>query len=72
MRGAIAALHATRRWYTVMRTSLAGLWLERSRPDAAGDSLRALTDEVMRTGQYLVAAEALDRLVVARLLRKAR
>ncbi|MES2523243.1 MAG: serine/threonine-protein kinase [Gemmatimonadota bacterium] len=50
--------------------SLTGLWLHRSDPDAAGDSLRAVTDDVMRTGQYVVAAEALNRLVIARLLRK--
>jgi hypothetical protein len=50
--------------------SLAGLWLHRSKPDAAADSLRAVTDDVMRNGAYLLSAESLSRLVIARGLRK--
>jgi hypothetical protein len=50
--------------------SLAGLWLERSDPEAAADSLRALTDLVMRDGDSFLSIEALDRLVVARALRQ--
>ncbi len=50
--------------------SLAGLWLHRSNPDAAADTLRAVTDDVMQRGGFVMAAESLNRLVIARLLRK--
>jgi hypothetical protein len=50
--------------------SLAGLWLHRSSPDAAADSLRALSEESMRDGIPLLGIEAVDRLVVARSLRQ--
>jgi hypothetical protein len=51
--------------------SLAGLWLHRSDPDAAGDSLQAVSDETMRQGGFSLTATVLDRFVVARSLRKA-
>ena len=50
--------------------SLSGLWLNRTNPDAAADSLRVVTDDVMRNGSYVLAAEAVGRLVIARALRK--
>jgi hypothetical protein len=50
--------------------SLAGLWLERSSPDIAADSLRALSDDVMRDGGFLLSVESVGRFVVARALRK--
>ncbi|MEO6529267.1 MAG: hypothetical protein ABIP93_21795, partial [Gemmatimonadaceae bacterium] len=50
--------------------SLAGLWLSRTSADAGADSLKALTDETMREGAILLSVEALDRLIVARALRK--
>jgi TolB-like protein len=50
--------------------SLAGLWLARTNPDAGADTLRASSDEAMRAGGALASALAIDRLVVARVLRK--
>lgn len=50
--------------------SLAGLWLAHTNPDAGADSLKALSDESMRDGSFLLSVEAIDRLVVARALRK--
>ncbi|HEV7991118.1 MAG TPA: serine/threonine-protein kinase, partial [Gemmatimonadaceae bacterium] len=50
--------------------SLAGLWLTRTSADAGADSLKALTDESMREGAFLLSVEAIDRMVVARALRK--
>jgi hypothetical protein len=50
--------------------NLAGLWLYRTNPEAAADSLRAVTDDVMTNGAFLLNAEALARLVIARSLRK--
>ncbi len=49
--------------------SVAGLWLNRRDPAAAADSLRAVSESMMREGYSLVSAEALGRLVVARALR---
>jgi TolB-like protein len=53
-----------------MARSLAGLWLARSNPDAGADSLKALTDDAMSDGAFILSVEALDRMVVARALRK--
>ena len=50
--------------------SLAGLWLSRTDPDAGADSLRASSEDAMRTGGVLVSVMAVDRLVVARALRR--
>jgi TolB-like protein len=49
--------------------SLAGLWLARTNPDAGADTLKAVSDEVMRGGDLILSAEAIDRLVVSRALR---
>jgi serine/threonine-protein kinase len=53
-----------------MARSLAGLWLARTNADAGADSLKALTDESMREGAFILGVEAIDRFVVARALRK--
>lgn len=50
--------------------SLAGLWLSRTSADAAADTLKAVSDLAMRGGPFLPAVEAIDRLVIARSLRK--
>jgi hypothetical protein len=50
--------------------SLAGLWLSRTDQDAGADSLRASSEDAMRTGGGLVSVMAIDRLVVARALRR--
>ena len=50
--------------------SLRGLWLHRSQQDAAADSLRVLSEEAMRDGRSFLAIEAVDRLVIARSLRR--
>lgn len=54
--------HATR--------SLGGLWLNRTDPNRAADTLKAVSDDVMRTVGYVLSVEAVDRLVVARGLRR--
>lgn len=50
--------------------SLSGLWLARANPDAGADSLKAVTDEAMRQGGFLVPVEVVNRLVIARALRR--
>ena len=50
--------------------SLDGLWLERTDHDAAADTLRAVTEAAMREGNFPMSIEAVDRLIVARALRR--
>jgi TolB-like protein len=50
--------------------SLAGLWLEKSNAESGADSLKAVSDEGMRNGGFLVSVEAIDRLIIARALRR--
>ena len=50
--------------------SLLGLWLSRSSAEAGADTLRAVTEEGMRLGGFLLSVEAIDRLVIARSLRR--
>jgi TolB-like protein len=50
--------------------SLAGLWLFRTDHDAGADTLRASSDDAMRTGGPLLSVMAIDRLVIGRALRK--
>jgi hypothetical protein len=50
--------------------SLAGLLLARTNAESGADSLRALSDEVMGDGGFMLSVEAIDRLVVARALRR--
>jgi hypothetical protein len=50
--------------------SLAGHWLSRSDREAGADTLRASTDEVMRTGGALLSVMAIDRLVIGRAVRR--
>jgi serine/threonine protein kinase len=50
--------------------SLDGLWLERTDRDAAADTLRAVTEAAMREGNFPMSIEAVDRLIVARALRR--
>ena len=50
--------------------SLDGLWLERTDLDAAADTLRAVTEAAMREGNFPMSIEAVDRLIVARALRR--
>ncbi len=57
-----AARYATR--------SLTGLWLDHAKSNGAADTLKALSDVGMRDGGFLLSVEAIDRLVVARALRK--
>ena len=49
--------------------SLTGLWRARSNPAEAADSLRAVSDEAVRTGEFLLSGEAVDRIVIGRALR---
>ncbi|MEJ7760974.1 MAG: hypothetical protein WKF55_15445 [Gemmatimonadaceae bacterium] len=51
--------------------SLDGLWVNRSDPNRAADSLKALSDDFMRGVGYVLAVEAVNRIVVARGLRRA-
>jgi TolB-like protein len=50
--------------------SLHGLWLERTDHDAGADTLRAVTEAAMREGNFPMSIEAVDRLIVARALRR--
>ena len=50
--------------------SIAGLWLSRTDQEAGADSLRASSEDAMRTGGVLVSVMAIDRLVVGRALRR--
>jgi hypothetical protein len=52
--------------------SLTGLWLDRANAasGAGADTLRAATEDAMRDGAFLFSAEAIDRLVIARALRR--
>ena len=59
---AITSRHAAR--------SLAGLWLARTNADAGSDTLKAVSDLAMRGEAFLPAVEAIDRLVIARSLRR--
>jgi hypothetical protein len=71
VQAAVAALTAdTLPLASYLRRSLAGLWLHPSDPTAGADSLLALSDETMKSGQFSIVAAALDRLVVARALRQ--
>jgi len=59
----------TQRARSVAR-SLAGLWLARADVEAGADSLKAVEDELMRVGGWTGSVIAIDRLAVARALRK--
>ena len=59
----------TRRARSVAR-SLAGLWLARTNAEAGADSLKKVEDELMRVGAWTGSVIAIDRLAVARALRK--
>jgi serine/threonine-protein kinase len=50
--------------------SLGGLWLERTDREAGADTLRAVTEAAIREGILHLSIEAVDRLVVARALRR--
>lgn len=50
--------------------SLAGLWLARTNLEAGADSVRVVQDIAMREGGIVLSVAAVDRLVVARGLRK--
>ena len=50
--------------------SLAAMWMNREDPSRAADSLLRVTDDVMRNGAYVLPAEALGRLLIARRLRQ--
>lgn len=50
--------------------SLDGLWRYRTNENEGADSLRAVSEESMQEGESFLAIEAVDRLVVARALRK--
>jgi hypothetical protein len=50
--------------------SLEGLWLARSNLEVGADTLRAVSETAMREGAFLLSVESIDRLVVARELRK--
>ncbi len=50
--------------------SLDALWRYRTNEQEGADSLRAISDDVMHSGGSFMAMEALDRLLVARALRK--
>jgi TolB-like protein len=60
----------TQRARSVSR-SLSGLWLQaRGDAEAGADSLKAVEDELMRVGGWTGSVIAIDRLAVARALRK--
>ena len=50
--------------------SLHGLWLERTNREAGADTLRAVSETAIRDGGFLLSVEAVDRLVLARALRR--
>ena len=50
--------------------SLAGLWLDHAKTSGAADTLKAVSDAAMREGGFLLSVESIDRLVIARALRK--
>ncbi len=50
--------------------SLDGLWRYRANENEGADTLHAVTEESMQEGESFLAMEAVDRLVVARALRK--
>ena len=50
--------------------SLSGLWLSRTNAEAGADSLLATSEDGMRGGGFLLGAEGIDRLIVARALRR--
>jgi TolB-like protein len=50
--------------------ALAGHWLARTDAEAGADTLRAVSDDGMRTGRFVASLEATGRLAVARALRK--
>lgn len=60
----------TSRLYTHTARTLSGMRLNVTNPNAAADSLRAVTDDVMRTGGFVMPAEGLARLLIARTLRQ--
>ena len=62
-------IDTTHRARSVAR-SLAGLWLSRTNAEAGADSLKAVEDELMRVGAWTGSVIAIDRLAVARALRK--
>lgn len=57
-----AARHAAR--------SLTGLRLAHTDPDAGADSVKAVSDQAMHAGGFLLPVEAVNRFVVARALRR--
>ncbi|HKH90333.1 MAG TPA: hypothetical protein VKA54_00950, partial [Gemmatimonadaceae bacterium] len=66
-RALLADTAAMARWSA---RSLDGLWLARTNPEAGADTLRAVSEAGMREGGFLLSVESIDRLVVARGLRK--
>ena len=50
--------------------SLAGIWLARTDAEAGSDSVKAVEDDWMRVGGWTGSILAIDRMVVARSLRK--
>ena len=66
-RALLADTAAMARWSA---RSLDGLWLARTNLDAGADTLRAVSEAGMREGGFLLSVESIDRLVVARALRK--
>jgi len=72
VRGAMRELSAdTLSIYRNAARSLGGLWVNRSDPNRAADSLKAVSDDTMRSVWYVLAVEAVNRIVVARGLRRA-
>ncbi len=49
--------------------SLRAEWLVKEGAEGAADSVRAISDAMMREGKYLLAAEIVNRFVIARALR---
>ena len=65
------ALHAdTSATARLSLRSLSGLLLSRTNAEAGADSLLATSEDGMRSGGFLLSAEGLDRLIVARALRR--
>jgi serine/threonine protein kinase/tetratricopeptide (TPR) repeat protein len=52
------------------KRSLTGLWLDHIKSKAGADTLKAISDDAMRSRVALLSVEAIDRLVVARALRQ--
>jgi tetratricopeptide (TPR) repeat protein len=69
-RNAMLALNDTTPTSRHTAGTLSAMWINRADPGKAADSLRGVSDDVMRNGGYVMSAEAIGRLLIARRLRQ--